>query len=625
MVLSKDEKTVVSAKIYLFGGEGVLYSLDAPFDENTLTYNTRPPVDGNLGMIAEGKMMEEMSGNVALETYGVTIEGKSEYELNHTTMIKFENAFTDDIPAWSELYDSSQIPSVSQLEADYQQNIGSAENVHPRTRGTYEDWQNVKKWAQEEDLVIKWKEAIVNSADRLVENWTVPVFVYNSSNQLVDTGSNIPKLAYAYLLTDEEVYAQLCYESMLAIAQYPHWNHSTSQLNTGACALNVGLGYDLIYDYMAPDQRQLILDGATKNAFQPMLGFPNQNTNNWNPVVNGGLGVLAVAMYDEMPYECGQMISQSIGAIPKSLMQYYPDGGFPEGPSYWAYMLENLCNFLSALNDTFGRDYGLGDFPGLENTGYFPIFLQGPTQDLRFKYGDDRSKYTSSVSMFYLAKRYDNPAFAYYQIDIAQSINNYEVLAPYWFTEDLLSNTGNLYDGLDLDKYFDGQNPVGTMRSAWGDPNGLFVGFKGGYPQISHADMDAGTFTLAALGEEWAVEVPGGDYGRLGYPSLFRMGRYMYYAASPQGHNTLVFNPGVTYPAMEYGQSLTALPKITQMYSGDDSAYSVIDLSQSYRKYASSVKRGVALIRNRQEFLVQDEIRSGSTNTIYWFMHTKKR
>ena len=39
-----------------------------------------------------------------------------------------------------------------------------------------------------------------------------------------------------------------------------------------------------------------------------------------------------------------------------------------------------------------------------------------------------------------------------------------------------------------------------------------------------------------------------------GYYSLFRMSRYLYYERSVQGHNTLLFNPGRSYPNIEFGQ-----------------------------------------------------------------------
>ena len=40
-------------------------------------------------------------------------------------------------------------------------------------------------------------------------------------------------------------------------------------------------------------------------------------------------------------------------------MAYAPDGGYAEGPGYWAYGTTYLVWLLSSMDSAFGTDYGL--------------------------------------------------------------------------------------------------------------------------------------------------------------------------------------------------------------------------------------------------------------------------
>lgn len=626
ITLSSDGKSVVKAVIYLFGGvispSVEIYETTGAFDEKTITYQNRPMLQTKIGI---GKKEQEMSGNVVDEAVVNTYEGKSIEALTKTGMDKFETVVKD-YPTWDEIYDAKQVPSIEKLEEDYHKTLPT--KSHPRIYGDKEDWDRVRTLAaQGQEAIVKWKESVLASAEIAITRGA-PVYAINAAGDIARGGAEIGSLGMAYQLTKDKRYSDACYEYMAAVADFPDWNQGgAKQLNLGASALNVGLGYDLIYETMTKEQKDYVVKGALKNGIYVMQGSPNTGYNNWNAVINGGVAVLACALLDEETDACLEIVRQSIANIPISLLEYYPDGGFPEGPSYWAYMLDNFVNFLAAVNYTFGQDYGVGDFQGISTTGYYPIYLQGPNKSIRFKYGDDRSRYIASKSLFYLARRFDAPIFAKYQIEQATILDDFSIIAPYWYCDDVLfDSTGSVYDTLDKDKTFDGQSPIGTMRSNWEDENALFAGFKAGFPQTSHADMDIGTFTLAANGVEWGCDLQsvGGDYTRPGYYSLFRHTRYLYYERSVQGHNTLLFDPGRTYPAIEFGQEPNSYSTIEKAdFTPGKAPYVIMDISDAYRRYATKVRRGISLINNRREFLVQDEIQSEGNHTVYWSMHTK--
>ncbi len=625
IVMNDDNTVVKSAKLYIFGGTlapRVEVNYVESYDEMKVTYDTRPLVGAH---IAYAYKNHELSGVFLDDTKIETVSGMSYQGAMTSTMTSFEAAFPDEIE-WDEIYDVKQVPSIEQVIDDFNRTNPNGE--HPRIVGNKESWERIRKWYKEgNEYVVKWAESILASAESSVKNINnIPrEFTWNSSgSDMRYRGGDIPVLGKAYQLTLDTKYSDAAYKKMEIMAHYSHWNASGKDLNIGDCALNVGTAFDLVYDALTPEQREVVVGGIVRHVMNTRIGRPNGNYNNWNPVTNGGMGIAALAIMNEEPRIGAQMVVQSVKTIPKSLMEYYPHGSFPEGPSYWGYMTSNLFGFTAALNETCGSSYGIEDFPGLSTTGYYALYTQGPTSDIRFKYGDDKNKTIGAETFMYLAKTYDNPDFMKYQFGFIKENNSYAGLGPYWLDEDSFKYAEEKYNNIPLDRRFDGYTPVATMRSGWNDPNSLFFGIKGGYPQISHADLDIGTFILAANGVEWSKEYYPLDSVGSGFPSHSRKSRYFFYSSSPQGHNTLLFNPGSSYPDMDLGQSLGTHSKFEKSYSDENSAYVVLDMSDAYKKYVNSARRGIALINNRREFLIQDEIMSSASNLTYWFMHTDK-
>ena len=90
----------------------------------------------------------------------------------------------------------------------------------------------------------------------------------------------------------------------------------------------------------------------------------------------------------------------------------------------------------------------------------------------------------------------------------------------------------------DLDRYFAGPVPVALLRSAWNDPEALWIGIKAGFNQVPHGHLDLGNFELDALGVRWAVDLGADDYNMPGYWDSRDGGRrWTYYRLNSQSHN----------------------------------------------------------------------------------------
>jgi hypothetical protein len=165
-----------------------------------------------------------------------------------------------------------------------------------------------------------------------------------------------------------------------------------------------------------------------------------------------------------------------------------------------------------------------------------------------------------------------------------------------------------------LDKYFR-HTEVVTMRSAWDDPNALFVGFKAGDNKATHSHLDLGSFVLEALGVRWAEDLGGDNYEMPGYFATSGQ-RWNYYRLRAEGHNTLVINPGAGSD-----QNPMAEAAIVRFQSRPDRSFAIADLTAAYASQAKHVSRGIALLSGKQ-VLIQDEIQTGKPAEVWWFLHT---
>lgn len=540
--LSEDKNKVISAKLYIFGGTSSdkleVNELKSSFDENTVTYNTKPLCGERIGSAYRNG---QLSGGTQTRTVIDTIDGMTYETAMAKTLTNFEAKFPD-YTKWDEVYDVSNIPSVQQVMDDFKRQCPNGE--HPRVLGDKESWERTRRWLKEDNYYVKkWAEYVINTADKSAANFNIPLeFTYNSAGTDMEyRGADLIILGMAYQLTLDKKYADAAYKKMEIVANYSHWNASGKDLNVGDCAKNVGITYDLVYDALSGEQRSVIVSAVERHVLDTRIGKPNLNTNNWNPVTNGGMGIAALAIMNEQPYKAAQMVVQSVSEIPKSLLEYYPDGAFPEGMSYWEYMTSNLFEFTAAMDSTLGSSYKLCDFKGVSQTGYFLVYMQGPTKKIRFKYGDDKSHQIGSAALFYMAKKFENPDFAEYQFKFMDENKSYSTFAPYWCDDDTFKASG-MYGRLQKDRTFDGFTPVSMLRSAWNDPNALYAAIKGGYPQISHADMDTGTFTVAALGEEWSSELYPRIDSRVGFPNQLRMYSFKIEISADGENYTTVFD-----------------------------------------------------------------------------------
>ena len=419
----------------------------------------------------------------------------------------------------------------------------------------------------------------------------------------------VSTLALVHLVSGEAKYAERAWKELEAAAKFPDW-HPQHFLDTAEMTCAFGIGYDWLYSFLSDAQRAQVRQAIVEKGLQEGLncyrgkasyGWWTRAHHNWSQVCNGGLAVGALAVADEEPAVAAEVLTSGLKAVQGAMANFGVDGGWNEGPGYWDYTLRYTSTYLTALQSALGSMKGLDQTPGLAETGLFRIHFIGPT-GRTFNFADAHEGAGSAAAMFWLARVFDRPVYAAHERRTGGG-GAFDLL---WYTPE---GQGPAESGLAPSKLFRGVN-VAFLRSAWDNPNALWVGFKGGDNQANHSHLDLGTFVLDALGERWALDLGGDDYNLPGY---FGDKRWTYYRLRTEGHNTLVVNGE--------NQAPKAKAPVVAFSSTRQRVSAVADLSQGY-PMCGRVLRGMAMIAPG-EILIQDEVSAGEPVGVVWQMHTQ--
>lgn len=493
--------------------------------------------------------------------------------------------------------------------------------LHPYLMASEERIAELKHQIQESKQVGQWYKQIKADADQYLTSDLPKYTIYDGLRLLHmsrRTLNHVQTLALVYRIEGDKKYADRVWKELETASRFPDWNPKHF-LDVGEMTHAFAIGYDWLYDYWSDEQRRTLADAIAWHGLNPAVAAyrgtaPNQESwwtdseHNWNQVTNGGIGVGALAVMEEYPRLASKALSEALKALPLAMQHYAPDGAWDEGPGYWHYATRYNTYILAALNTTYGTDFGLSGIEGYSQTGWYPVYMTGPS-GRSFNFSDSGDGIVRGSELFWLAERYDTPGFAQYQHKVGRP----DPLSLIWLKPSL-EDLPDMSKSLPLDKYFRGTEAA-VMRSGWGD-EAIYAGIMAGDNKANHSNLDLGTFVVDAQGVRWATELGSDDYNMPGYFSDSL--RWTYYRMRPEGQNVLVINPGV-----EPSQHPKGATTISRFTSEEDQAFAVTDLTDVYGGKAKKVRRGLALTKGRQQVLVQDEVAVKEPSDIWWFMHTE--
>ncbi|MFC7337901.1 heparinase II/III family protein [Haloferula chungangensis] len=496
--------------------------------------------------------------------------------------------------------------------------LNTLEEKHPRLMLKDSALQDLKKRAETDEVLKALIQGVIQKADRRLGE---PMLSYSKRGpRLLHVSKacleRVYELGVAWRWTGDRKYASKLEENLLAVCDFPDWN-PRHFLDTAEMAHAVGLGYDWIYHYMDPETRALVRHTLITKGLKPGIERYDEGYHhftyayNWNQVCNGGLLIAALAVAESHPAISEDLISRALANLPTALASYAPDGVWAEGIAYWNYATEYTAYALTAMETALGSDFGLAKSPGLSTTGYVPLYSVGPT-GFYFSYADagDFRKHRSAPCQFWLSRTFDNPDFADAEHRLI-SDRNVSPLHVIWYTPP----SGNIPTELERDRLLKGEVETALFRSAWNDPDALFVGVKAGYNQAHHGHLDLGNFELDALGVRWARDLGADDYNLPDYWSYREGGmRWTYYRLGSLSHNVPLLAGN--------NQNANAVAELKRYRSGEPFSFAEIELSEAYSSHASKARRGVALVADRRAALIQDEINVHAPCELLWGMTT---
>jgi hypothetical protein len=489
--------------------------------------------------------------------------------------------------------------------------LSTLRKSHPRLILHADDLARARSMIAQEPLARQWRDRLHGEAMRIlgeppVVRTLIGPRMLAQSRQALD---RISILALLYHLEGNRRFAERARQELLAASVFQDWNPSHF-LDVAEMAHAVALGYDWLYDVLSGPERTAVRRALITHALKPALErYRGQKewvtaTHNWNLVCNAGMVLVALAIADEERELAAFVLGRALESVKGGVGGFAPDGGWVEGPEYWHYGSRYLVYLLDALETALGTDFGLSRAPGLGETALFRLHFVGPT-GLRFNFADAAEREEAAPHLFWLARRFDRPLYAWIERQITVRPQALDLL---WFDP---RGKGPRADGTPTDMVFKGIHAA-FFRSAWEEPNAIFVAMKGGDNRANHSHLDLGTFVMDADGVRWAMDLGPDDYDLPGYFS--RQSRYAYYRLKTEGHNTLVLG--------DQNQNPAARAPILGSSSTRDHAFAVIDLSEGYAGRAEKVWRGLAL-HGRQHVLVQDEIEAVKPVSVKWGMHTR--
>lgn len=486
---------------------------------------------------------------------------------------------------------------------------------HPRLLASAEDFDRLKDRIRSDAQLADWHRKLVEEANGILSRppsrYEIPdgLRLLATSRRVL---GRVQTLALLYRLEGDPRYVKRAWTELEAAAQFKDWNPKHF-LDTAEMTHAFAIGYDWLYHVWNDEQRATLRNAIVEKGLRPALqtyrrekpyGSWMNSRHNWNQVCNGGIGMGALTLGEEEPELAGEFLHGALKSIQLAMAEFAPDGAWNEGPGYWNYATSYNVVFLAALETALGTDFGLSQMTGFADTGLFPIYVTGPL-GRTFNYADGGDRLIRAPQMHWLARKFNRPAFAEYQVLAAAPHPLDLVWAQAWSGPSPIR-------GLPLDKYFRKAEVV-TLRSEWEERDPVFVGFKAGDNKANHSNLDLGSFVLDALGVRWAVDLGADDYNMPGY---FGGQRWTYYRLRAEGQNTLVINPG-----LDPDQDPKAAARVVRFDSRPARAFAIADLSGAYAKHAERVRRGIALL-DRRHVLVQDEIQAKAPADVWWFMHT---
>lgn len=477
---------------------------------------------------------------------------------------------------------------------------------HPRLIASDDDFKRLRELVASDAFAGKLYANLKQQADKMLDQPTVEhkligPRLLDQSRRCLD---RVYTLALVYRISGEAKYLDRAVTELRAAAAFPDWNPSHF-LDVAEMTHAFAIGYDWLFETLTPADRGLFRRAIQEKGLDEAIKIYQKHNwwtvavHNWNQVCNGGITLGALAIADEDSDRAEYIVKQSVISIQLAMASYAPEGGWAEGPGYWQYATSYNVYYLAGLQSALGTDFGLSSMTGFAHAGDFRIHFQGPAGT--FNYADAHPGAGTAPEMFWLAKRFSQPMFAWDELRHLNDGERPQTLDLVWY-QPLGQSPSTVH--WQLRRMFDGVN-VAFLRSDWNSPDATWIGVKGGDNHANHSHLDLGTFVLDAHGVRWALDLGSDDYNLPGY---FGKQRFTYYRLRTESHNTVLID----------GENQDANAKAPMTMKN---GVVTIDLAAAYPKRLTKFLRTIELTQENG-VSIRDDIAGPQPMDLLWGMVT---
>lgn len=429
-------------------------------------------------------------------------------------------------------------------------------------------------------------------------------------------------LCMVYRIEKSEVVLRRIDEEISTVCAFEDWN-TQHYLDVAEMSFGVALGIDWAGQWLPKETVSLAKKALIENGIKPSfnesgtrMGWIN-GTNNWNAVCHGGMIAASLMIADLDPVLAAKTISRALDKLPGSLNEYAPDGVYPEGPTYWGYGTSYTVVAANTLESALGSDFGISQSPGFMESVDFLLQVTAPSGDF-FNFadsGDSKGGSQSVLMTWFAAKTGDAVYFDRQFFQNPVDADRFAGLALVWLSQFTELKKGSL----PLNWVGKGKNPVAVFRTDKNDTGNFYLAVKGGKANLSHGNMDAGTFVFELDGVRWVIDPGNQSYyplNRIGFPLSDHSQngeRWTLLTKKNQGHSTITVNDArfdvdgkATIVNFKEGEK----PEVT------------IDMTDLCFHNINSLQRRFVMENNRN-VLIEDRFEiNDSTGNIVWGLMT---
>ena len=432
-------------------------------------------------------------------------------------------------------------------------------------------------------------------------------------------------LGMVYRVDKDPEVLQRIDEEVTAVCNFKDWNPS-HYLDVAEMSLAVALAIDWAGEDLPPATVELAKKSLIEKGIKPSYneqgntGWVDGN-NNWNQVCHAGMIAAAIVTAEEDPELASKTIHRALEGMPHALIEYSPDGVYPEGSTYWSYGTSFTAMTAAMLESAFGTDFGLANYPSLKESAVFRKLSFAPS-GWYFNFADcgDKRSENGDFTLAWFAAKTGNATFFERERFLRDpqemgELPRYAGAGLVWlsqFEQDSQEKLPTAWKG-------EGSNPVVIFTGGQNDPHQYYFGGKGGRGMVNHGNMDGGSFIFELDGTRWVV-----DPGNQSYHALEKTGfnlwgrcqdceRWSLLTKNNYGHSTITVNDQLH--KTEGLVTLTSFKDGTKPEATFDMTPTLGEVQDAKRRF---VKDGP------QSILIEDMIKvSDETKMITWQLMTQ--